>query len=236
MISNMCLLKCAPPVHGSSHHSSSAPIRNKNALCIVSKYSGRRGNGKGNEFPRHGPRFPSRFPARRNAFQCILYKTEGITVQSVGNAREFFFEIANFSKCLRAARLANPLCKQRANRTRNATWNDFDNFQIWLNYFFFCPKPTRVKSLLARTSEDFWEIFTKNFRRFFFVNGTSQDENGSGTKPMSNEFKVESTTICGKLKSNPEENYTGNLRKTGTGNNENSGNSQGGRIQTAENM
>lgn len=123
MISNMCLLKCAPPVHGSSHYSSSAPIRNKNALCIVSKYSGRRGNGKGNEIPRHGPRTPSRFPARRNAFQCILYKTEGITVQSVGNAR-FFFEIAYFSKvikCLRAARLANPLCKQRANRTRNAT-------------------------------------------------------------------------------------------------------------------
>lgn len=32
---------------------------------------------------------------------------------------------------------------------------------------------------------------------------------------MSNEFKVESTTIYGKLKSNPDENYTGNLGKTG---------------------
>jgi hypothetical protein len=77
--------------------------------------------------------------------------------------------------------------------------------------------------------------FHQKFQTFFFVNGTSQDENGSGTKPMSNEFKVEST-ICGKLKSNPDENYTGNFEKTGTGNNENSGNSQGGRIQTAENM
>jgi len=167
MISNMCLLMCAPPVHDSSHYSSSAPIRNKNALCIVSKYSRRRGNGKGNEFPRHGPRFPSRFPARRNAFQCILYKTERITVQSVGNAREIFFEIANFSKCLRAARLANRLCKQRANRTRNATWTILTIFKFGWIIFFFCPKPTRVKSLLARTSENFWEIFTKNFRRFF---------------------------------------------------------------------
>jgi hypothetical protein len=54
--------------------------------------------------------------------------------------------------------------------------------------------------------------FHQKFQTFFFVNGTSQDENGSGTKPMSNEFKVESTTI-GKLKSNPYENYTGNFEK-----------------------
>jgi hypothetical protein len=81
-----------------------------------------------------------------------------------------------------------------------------------------------------------FEKFSPKISDVFFVNGTSKDENGSGTKPMSNEFKVESTTICGKLKSNPDENYTGNFGKTGTGNNENSGNSQGGRIQTAENM